>query len=442
MKSSRIRLAWAAGLALALTTAACGGGSSGGTDAGASGGSSSSGSAKTQLTLLVDNAETTVKAANAVIEAFQKANPDITVKLSTRPGGSDGDNIVKTKLATGSMEDVFWYNSGSLLQALSPAKNLVDLTGSEALANVDESFLPSVTQDGKVYGAPWGDAMGGGILYNKDVYARLGLTVPKTWAEFSANNDKIKAANLTAVIGSFKDTWTTQLFVLGDYCNVAASNPNWAADYTANKIKYATDPAALRGFEKTADAKAKGWLNKSAGSTTFDQGIKLLAAGKAAHFPMLTFAVGSLPADQASKIGFFGIPGDDAAKNCGTIWMPGGQYIPSAGKNIDAAKKFVAFAASPAGVEAGWAVVPPTGPSLVKDATVPSTALPIVNDIKAYIDGGNNSPALEFLSPVKGPALEQITTAVESGQTSAKDAAAQYDKDVEKQAKQLGLAGW
>ena len=441
MKSSRIRFAGLAGLALALTTAACGSGSSS-AGAPAVGGSSGAAGAKTQITLLTDNAETTVKSVAALIEAFQKANPDITVKASTRPGGADGDNLVKTKLATGSMEDVFWYNSGSLLQALSPAKNLVDLTGSDVIANVDPSFLPSVTQDGKVYGAPWGDAMGGGILYNKDVYAKLGMTVPKTWAEFAANNDKIKAANITPVLGSFKDTWTTQLFVLGDYCNVAASNPNWAADYTANKIKYATDAAALRGFEKTAEVKAKDWLNKSAGSTTFDQGIKLLAAGKAAQFPMLTFAVGSLPADQAGKIGFFGIPGDDAAKNCGTIWMPGGQYIPSASKNIDAAKKFVAFAASPAGVEAAYAVVPPTGPSLVKGVTVPSTALPIVSDIKAYIDGGNNSPALEFLSPVKGPALEQITTAVESGQTSAKDGAGQYDADVTKQAKQLGLAGW
>jgi len=52
------------------------------------------------------------------------------------------------------------------------------------------------------------------------------------------------------------------------------------------------------------------------------------------------------------------------------------------------------------------------------------------------------SPALEFLSPVKGPSLEQITTAVATGQTSAEKAASQYDSDVTKQAKQLGLPGW
>jgi len=43
---------------------------------------------------------------------------------------------------------------------------------------------------------------------------------------------------------------------------------------------------------------------------------------------------------------------------------------------------------------------------------------------------------------VKGPSLEQILVAVETGQTSADKAASQYDADVEKQAKQLGLPGW
>ena len=52
------------------------------------------------------------------------------------------------------------------------------------------------------------------------------------------------------------------------------------------------------------------------------------------------------------------------------------------------------------------------------------------------------APALEFLSPVKGPSLEQITVAVGTGQTSPQQGAAQYDADVTKEAKQLGLPGW
>ncbi len=54
------------------------------------------------------------------MDAFEKANPGITVKVETRPGGGDGDNIVKTRLSTGDMTDVFMYNSGSLFQAINP----------------------------------------------------------------------------------------------------------------------------------------------------------------------------------------------------------------------------------------------------------------------------------------------------------------------------------
>ncbi len=43
---------------------------------------------------------------------------------------------------------------------------------------------------------------------------------------------------------------------------------------------------------------------------------------------------------------------------------------------------------------------------------------------------------------MKGPSLEQITVAMGSGLTAAAEAASQYDQDVAKQAKQLGLPGW
>ena len=100
--------------------------------------------------------------------------------------------------------------------------------------------------------------MGGGILYNKKIYAELGLSVPKTWAEFEANNEKIKAAGIAPVIATYGDTWTSQLFVLADYYNVEQADPTFAADYTANKAKYATTPAAMAGFNYLAGRLREG----------------------------------------------------------------------------------------------------------------------------------------------------------------------------------------
>ncbi|MFI9842823.1 ABC transporter substrate-binding protein [Nonomuraea sp. NPDC051941] len=415
------------------------------TSCGSSSGAEPAADGTVTLKYLVDNGQGSVDTAKAMTEAFMKANPKIKIEMETRPPGSEGDNIVKTRLSTGDMTDVFAYNSGSLLQALNPSQTLVDLAGDPAIQNVQKDFLPVVSQGDHVFGVPSGTALGGGILYNRKVYEKLGLQVPKTWDEFMANNEKIKAAGIAPVISTFKDTWTSQLFVLGDFYNVQAAVPNFAADYTAGKAKFATTPAALAGFQHLADVKAKGYLNEGFGSATADQGMKMLVEGKGAHYPMLSAQVPPLVdtmPQAATDVGFFGVPGTDAAKNGATLWEPGGVYIPKSTKNLDAAKKFLAFVASPAATEAVSKVVQPSGPYRITGAKLPDDAVQVAKDLQAYIDKSATAPALEFLSPVKGPSLEQITVAVGSGLTPAAEGAAQYDKDVEKQAKQLGLAGW
>ncbi|GAA3441389.1 ABC transporter substrate-binding protein [Planomonospora venezuelensis] len=397
------------------------------------------------LSFLVDNSQATLDTAKVLADTFTKGNPAIRVEVETRPGGTEGDNIVKTRLSTGDMSDVFWYNSGSLLQALNPAQTMVDLTGDPVLKNVQKDYLPVVTQGGRVYGVPAGTALGGGILYNRKVYEKLGLKAPTTWAEFTANNDKIKADGTTPVISTFKDTWTSQLFVLGDYYNVQAAVPDFARDYTAGTATFATTPAAQAGFEHLAEVHAKGHLNEGFGSATSEQGLKMLVEGKGAHYPMLSAMLPPLLKDYpqaATDIGFFGIPGTDPAKNGTTIWEPPGIYIAKSTEHPDAAKKFLAYIASPAAADAVNKVVQPAGPYRIEGARLPDDAIQVAKDLQAYIDKGATAPALEFLSPIKGPALEQITVAVGSGLTPPAEGAAQYDKDVAKQAKQLGLEGW
>lgn len=399
------------------------------------------------LTYLVDDSEANSSMARALAEAYMALHPNVTINVETRPGGTEGDNIVKTRLATGEMTDVFWYNSGSLLQALNPSGTIVDVSNEPFIADIAESFIPTVSQSGQIFGVPTGTAMGGGILYNKAIYEDLGLSVPTTWAEFAANNEAIKAAGIAPVIATYDgtSTWTSQLFVLADYFNVEQAHPTFAADYTANQAKFATTPEAMAGFGYLQEAFEKEWYQPDFATTTFEQGLKLLADGEGAHYPMLTFALSTIATnwpDQVSDIGFFPIPGPDASTNGATIWMPPATYIANTSEHIEEAKDFLAFIASIDGVDALTAAVAPTGPYLIKGATLPDTVLPAVKDLAAFIDSGNAGPALEFLSPIKGPSLEQICVAVGTGQMDAAEAAAAYDEDVEAQAQQLGLPGW
>ena len=397
------------------------------------------------LSLLSSPNQTDADEINALVDAYKALHPNVTFNIEIGVAGTEGDNLVKTRLATGEMTDIFYYNSGSLLQALNPAETLVDLAKEPFMANVADSFKPAVSQNGGVFGVPVGPAAGGGIMYNRKVFAQVGISVPKTWAEFEANNEKLKAAGITPVLQTYGDTWTAQLFVLADNYNVVQALPTYAADYTANKVKIADTPAAMAGFSHLEEGFQKGWYNQDFRTAKFDASLKLLADGTVAQYPMLTFIASTINTnwpDKANDIGFFALPGTDAAHNGATIWLPLAFYIPKTTKNIDAAKDFLAFVASTAGTDALTAKVLPAGPYLIKGATLPANVLPFVNDLNAYINSGNAYPALEFVSPIKGPNLEQICVAVGTGQMTAAAGAAEYDKDVEKQAKQLGLPGW
>jgi raffinose/stachyose/melibiose transport system substrate-binding protein len=433
-----------------LFAAGCQAGSLGSSDEGAGG--EGSASAVTINYLLGGSGEDVVASGKAVVEAFQAANPGITVKTETRPGGSEGDNLVKTRLATGDMAEVFAYNNGSLLQAIKPEQNLTPLDDQPWAGQIDELFAASSkSADGKLYGGPLGTAFGGGVLYNIPLYKKLNLQIPKTWDEFMANNEKIKkdgSADPVEQTYGADSTWTSQLFVLGDYANVVSAVPTFTADYTANKAKYATTPAALAGFEHIQQVHDAGYFNKDFASAKLTDGVKAVATGKAAHYPQLGAVGTNIPIVAAGKendVGFFALPGDDASKNIMTVW-PGTSalYIPKSveGDNLEAAKKFIAFAASPQGCDAFIKGSPPQGPFLSKACKLPTEVSQVAKDTQAYFDSGQTLPALEFVSPVKGPALEQICIQVGTGQVDGKKGAELYDQDVKKQAQQLGLPGW
>jgi raffinose/stachyose/melibiose transport system substrate-binding protein len=434
--AARSRLGFAGLLVASLALAGCGGSSSG------EGG-------EVTLEFLVDNGPTSVRTAEGLAADYHRQHPNVTIEVETRPEGGDGDNVVKTRLATGEMADIFLYNTGSLFQALNPQETLLPVTDKAVLDRLQESFTPSVTAGDEVYGVPMGVALGGGVLYNKAVYDELGLDIPKTWDEFMANNAKIKAAGTAAPVAqTYQTTWTAQLFLLGDYHNVQQAEPGFAEDYTAGDTGFSRSEEADDGFEHLQQVHDAGYLNKDFASSDFDDGVRMIATGEAAHYPMLTDAISEIAAkypQHMKDVGFFALPGENAESAGLTAWTSGGLYIPTTTEDeeLEAAEDFRAFVASEAGCRSQTKAQTPGGPYMVDGCELPDAVPGAVKDLESYFEQeGATTPALEFLSPIKGPALEHICVEVGSGIRSAEDGAALYDEDVEKQAQQLGLEGW
>jgi raffinose/stachyose/melibiose transport system substrate-binding protein len=408
--------------------------------------SANSSSGPTTISLMAGgNDPAATKFATDLAAAFHKANPTITVKVDTRPGGTDGDNLVKTRLATGTMDNVFLYNTGSLFQALHPDQTLQPLTDQPWVKDLSSDFKKTVSTSKALYGAPNGSTFDGGIMYNKQVYARLGLSIPTTWDQFISNSEKIKAAGIIPVLASYGDTWTSQLFVLADFANVSAQDPNWATNYTRDKAKY-VNPPALAGFTHTEQIFDMGLMNKDYASLTNVNALKELATGQAAQYPMITVVISNVVQSnpsQVNDIGYFAMPPDSGGAHA-TVWEAGGAYIPktTTGAKLAAAEKLVAFLNSPTGCNIQNSAGVPSGPYATSACTVPSNAPALVADEAKYQAAGQTGLALEFISPIKGPNLEKILVQVGSGITKAQAGAALYDNDVKAEAQQLGLPGW
>ena len=398
------------------------------------------------LSLLVDQnwldqyGEALTALSDAALEKY-----NIQIELENKTNGSDGDNLVKTRLAAGEMTDLLIFNSGAQLTSLNPAEYFVDLTEYDFMDRVQDIFKEAVTIDGKVYGTPVSSSNVGGIIYNKEVYEELGLSIPKTWDQFLENMAACEEAGYVGILGTCADAWSAQYTLLADYYNVAAQEPDFAKNFEAGTAKFATTPAALRSWEKLGDL--SGHMNSDYMAATVTDGFDLLLEENApVHWPMTSQFFANMESlsshEDADKFGIFPVPGDDENDNGFTVWMPNGLYINKESENTEAALTFMEFWVSDEGMEIFMENAMADGPYLIDGAELPEDSYQGVLDLQTYFDEGKTCLALEFLTALKGASCDQICVECISGAMTPEEAAQVYDEDCQKMAQQLGLEGW
>ncbi len=393
-----------------------------------------------ELSMLVDTTNGSSAGFKAVVALAEK-ELGMEISVETRPGGTEGDNLVKTRLASGDMTDLCVYNSGALLNALNPKEYFMDISGEKFVERLDDSYKSAVSAESAVYGIPFASSQAEAIMYSKPLYKKYNLEVPKTWEEFLKNCDVLKEAGETAILAAFGDAWTAQIPFLGDAYNLINSDSSFPQQFDAGKAKWADTPAALRSFEKLADTSK--YYNEDYLATTYDEGCDMMAKGEAGHWFILSKAltnIYSLYGDQVNDLGYFAIPGDNAEDNGITLWLPVAIYGNKNSDNQEAIKKFMEFYISDKALDEYSKAALPDGPFCIKNYQLPKEAYDAVAiDIQGYFDAGKIGPALEYISSVKGAECPAICQELGSGQTTAQEAAEKYDKDCEKQAIQLGL---
>lgn len=128
-------------------------------------------------------------------KAFEAANPDTKIQIEVVPW----DNLqqkLTTDISAGTNADLAIIGTRWLLDYVQQGvvASLDDRITPDFKGRFIETFLSPSVLDGKTYGLPIA-ASARAMYYNKDVFAKAGITEPpKTWDEFKAAAAKIKAA--------------------------------------------------------------------------------------------------------------------------------------------------------------------------------------------------------------------------------------------------------
>jgi ABC-type glycerol-3-phosphate transport system substrate-binding protein len=180
------------------------------------------------------------------------------------------------------------------------------------------------------------------VWYRKDLYDKLGLSVPKTWDELMANAAKAKAAGIAPFMLSNQKKWPAQFM-----WSAILVNKHGLDTYDGligNKIPWtdarAVDVTAM--MKKLAD---DGMFEPSFNSIDFAPAQVPWAQGKVLHWYQGSFILGSFKGDLKQCCGvptdWFAMPPIDGKKPTMSVFAEDTIMIHAASKNKDAAAEFV-----------------------------------------------------------------------------------------------------
>jgi len=325
-----------------LTLAAC---SSAGTDA----------SGKVTITvdcppLKTDNQGKSLAQWNKDVEAFQAANPNITIKTISVGAQCNNPPDFTARLQGGTQADVFYGYMTDLNQVLDAdgAEDITAYANKDNIPNWDDvldSVKAPFIDGGKVYGIGY-TAYTMGLVYNKGLFTKAGLDPnkpPTTWQEV-ATAAKAIATKVPGTAG---------------YSEYSAGNTGgW--HFTASLFSRGSSPVSADGKKATvntpeakavlANLKAMRFTDNSVGTTQLQQWPDLLTAAAAGKVGMYLGAPDSVTAIVNTFKGKFSdwaiapMPGDGGAAK-GALGGGNGYFLKKglSADQIKAGLKWLAF---------------------------------------------------------------------------------------------------
>lgn len=248
-------------------------------------------------------------------ERFEAANPgykvDITVLLN---------DAYKTKiqvaLAAGEAPDIFPSWSGGPMIEYVNAGLVTDLTQLMTDSGLKDTLMDGAvaqaTYDGKIWGVPMENVAVALVYYNKDVFQKAGVEVPKTLDELEAACEKFKAAGIAPFALANATKWTGSMYYMYLVDRFGGSK---VFENAANKLvpDGFKDPAFVKAGETIQKWVKAGYFNEGFNGMDEDNGQSrmLLYSGQAAMYLMGSWAVSTITSENPDflpNMGVFAFP--------------------------------------------------------------------------------------------------------------------------------------
>ncbi|PTE21240.1 ABC transporter substrate-binding protein [Cereibacter changlensis JA139] len=293
--------------------------------------------------------ETRVTAMDQLIDAFEAANPDITVKQVTFPYADYQTRVVAANMARKGPDvlQMFYgwtdqFVGGKVIQPLSPEVFPHD--------EIEAEFFPIVTamkRGDDYYGLPTA-VRSLALFYNKDLMTKAGLdpeNPPKTLDEMVAAakamtemdaGGNLSTAGMTLDMGGQDHQWWREVLV-----RQFGGEP-YSADYSQVTYNDAAGAAALKFYTDLQ-------LVEKVGQRGFmDEGQAAFRAGRAGLTIDGTFRLGSFSSIEDFEWGVTELPANaEGVRSNYASYFANGIGIGAEGEELAAAEKFLAYISSP-----------------------------------------------------------------------------------------------
>jgi len=230
--------------------------------------------------------QVSAKAEKKIIDGFnEKYKGKIKVDVEELPSDQSYTDKMKVLAASNALPDVVEGKDGVLELAIRNGQ-AIDLT---SYVNADADYkkiigqdaIDANTHDGKLYSISNGKQLIG-YFYNKESFAKAGITPAKTWDEFMSNCQKLLDKGITPIsMMTGENCWTTNL-LLGAMVGTANDAGN-----TFMKTKYpkSYDTAEMKaGLDKIKTILSK-YTTKDAIGAKYDIAANHFLQGNTAMIP-------------------------------------------------------------------------------------------------------------------------------------------------------------